>query len=94
MNNTYFELQTLYVLHQIGLLGLLIFYALVYYQVARFGREALVLFTIYLIYTFWNPYCFDTTEMLTLIMLANYEQLNHGEKDNKDKLFDASVAYR
>ena len=65
----YFELQTLYIFNQIGLLGLGGFYALLFSRIAKNGAVALFLFIIYLAYSFWNPYCFDTTEMIVVFLL-------------------------
>ncbi|MBR3196018.1 MAG: hypothetical protein IKF50_04895 [Clostridia bacterium] len=69
---TYFELQTLYILNQIGLAGMVLFYALVFRPIWKTGKRETILFLIYLLYTFWNPYCFDSTEMIVILMLINY----------------------
>ncbi len=69
--NNYFELQTLYIFNQIGLVGICLFYLLVIIPIKNIGKNEFVLFLIYLIYTFWNPYCFDTTEMIVITLLVN-----------------------
>ncbi len=75
---SYFELQTLYIFYQIGYVGLLWYYFLVFYQMRKNGRESVVLYVIYLLYSFWNPYSFDTTEMLALFMFTNLDRLAIG----------------
>lgn len=70
--DTYFELQTLYIFNQIGLIGMFMFYWLVFNPIRAAGRKVLILFLIYLLYTFWNPYCFDSTEMIVISLLVNY----------------------
>lgn len=72
--NIYFELQTLYIVNQIGIFGIMIFYLLMYLGLQKYGKRVLILFLIYLLYTFWNPYCFDTTEMIMVIMLVNLDK--------------------
>ncbi len=70
--DTYFELQTLYIFNQIGLVGLFMFYWLTIKPIKKIGRYEMMLFLIYLLYTFWNPYCFDSTEMIVVSLLTNY----------------------
>lgn len=67
----YFEMQTLYIVNQIGIIGVLLFYAIIYINVKKQGIERLILYGIYLIYTFWNPYCFDTTQMFATLLIIN-----------------------
>lgn len=67
----YFEMQTLYILNQIGIIGLLIFYCIVFLNIKHYGIERLIIYSIYLIYTFWNPYCFDTTQMMATLLIIN-----------------------
>ncbi len=68
----YFELQTLYIYNQIGLIGILLFYYLTIKPIKLLGTKKLILFLIYLLYTFWNPYCFDSTEMIVISLLVNF----------------------
>jgi len=67
----YFEMQTLYIVNQIGIIGLLLFYAIIFVNIKMQGIERLILYGIYLIYTFWNPYCFDTTQMIATLLIIN-----------------------
>ena len=73
--DTYFELQTLYIFNQIGLPGLILFYYLIFSPFSRTSKTNLYIFLAYIAYSFWNPYCFDTTEMITVALLINYPLL-------------------
>ena len=74
-DNIYFELQSLYVFYQIGIVGIALFFFSLFVRFYNINKDSIVIFLIYLIYSFWNPYCFDTTEMMTiaLLMNVNYE---------------------
>lgn len=65
----YFELQTLYILNQVGPICLLLFYLL---TVSAFCRKKdynrLVVYATYLVFTFWNPNVFDSTQIMVLVM--------------------------
>ena len=68
----YYELQTLYIYYQVGIICLIAFYILVSYSMLKFcNKSGFIIFLIYLFYSFFNPYCFDTTQMITMIMLSN-----------------------
>lgn len=79
----YFELQTLYILNQIGLCGLLMNYALIFFGLRKASQLSVILFLIYLVYSFWNPYCFDSTEMMVLCVLVNAEYKQNKIINNK-----------
>lgn len=71
-SNLYYELQTLYIFNQIGMVGLILFYMLIFISVYySSGNLGVIFLLIYLIYTFFNPYCFDTTEMYSVYLIAN-----------------------
>ncbi|WP_024861945.1 hypothetical protein [Ruminococcus flavefaciens] len=72
----YFELQTLYVFFQIGLVGIVLFFLCMFLRFNKKRKECLILFLIYLTYTFWNPYCFDTTEMMAIVLIMNMTNSN------------------
>ena len=80
-NQIYYELQTLYIYNQIGIIGLSLFYAvnILGLKGIKHQNEKLILYLIYLFYTFWNPYCFDTTQMMAIITLINVE-FNYPER--------------
>ncbi|WP_303815739.1 hypothetical protein [Acidaminococcus timonensis] len=68
----YYELQTLYIYYQVGIVCLMAFYILVSYSMVKFcNKSGFIIFLIYLFYSFFNPYCFDTTQMITMIILSN-----------------------
>jgi len=78
----YFELQTFYIFNQIGIIGLILFYLLTIYQcywIENVKFEKVALYLIYLLYSFWNPYCFDSTQMLVILFLGNFDLggINH-----------------
>lgn len=67
--DTYFELQTLYIYNQIGIIGLGTFYLLTFIPYA--GQKKLMCYITYLIYTFFNPYCFDSTHIIAVLLISN-----------------------
>lgn len=70
--DTYFELQTLYIYNQIGIIGLGTFYLLTLIPYARQKkRKKLMCYITYLIYTFFNPYCFDSTHIFAVLLITN-----------------------
>lgn len=71
----YFELQTLYIYNQVGIVGLGLFYFLTLFSVGYRNKSLLVLYLIYLFYSFWNPYCFDSTHMITLFLILNVKRV-------------------
>ena len=79
----YFELQTLYIYNQVGLLGLALSYCLTVWPLWCKGRDRVLLCLIYLVYSFWNPYCWDMTHIITLLILMNTQDLGekHGKSD-------------
>ena len=75
----YFELQTLYIFNQIGAVGLIFFYLITIFGIhnVQYQKKRILLYFIYFFYTFWNPYCFDTTQMLTIVLLINTDLNPH-----------------
>lgn len=67
----YFELQTLYIYKQIGLVGLLLFYFATILPMWYKSKEHTLLYLLYLAYTFWNPYCFDATQLMAVVLILN-----------------------
>lgn len=74
-DTNYYELQTLYIYYQIGMVGISLFYIVTLYFCWLNGRDVLILYLIYLLYTFFNPYCFDTTQMISIILLMNTKSI-------------------
>lgn len=72
VNSQYYELQTLYIYYQVGIFGLLAFYILMLYSMeTSCTKSGFILFLIYLLYSFFNPYCFDTTQMIAMIVISS-----------------------
>ena len=72
-DDKYFEIQTLYIFFQIGFVGLILFYLsniLALRCVA--SADAWCVYVVYLIGSFFNPYCFDVTQMVTAALCGNY----------------------
>lgn len=81
----YFELQTLYIFKQIGIIGLGLFYAVTLKPMYAAGKTRFIFYLIYLFFSFWNPYCFDTTQIITILLIINSSQL--GEKNDKSSYY-------
>lgn len=88
----YYELQTLYILNQIGIVGLLFFYTTLFLNLNKRGYEKVVLYLIYLVYTFWNPYCFDTTQMIATLLIMNMTK--SGEADEESNRYSLLSRFR
>jgi hypothetical protein len=66
----YFELQTLYIINQIGLIGYILFMICTIYIFIKHNNKMLPIYLLYLIYSFWNPNCFDSGHMITALLLV------------------------
>lgn len=77
----YFELQTFYIVNQIGIIGLFMFYYLILYPMIK-GKKysSIFIYILYIIYTFVNPYCFDSTQIIATIVVMN--MINGDSYDN------------
>lgn len=71
--NDYFELQTLYIINQIGIFGYLLFLVLTFGLCLKHKNPYFLCFVYfsYLAYSFFNPYCFDTTHMMVGFLICS-----------------------
>jgi hypothetical protein len=73
--DTYFELQSLYILNQIGVLG---FAFLLFYNIyVSFNTYKIGLFFVYfcyVLYAFTNPYIFDTNHVAVILILNTLQR--------------------
>ncbi|WP_144061520.1 hypothetical protein [Bacillus sp. 1NLA3E] len=85
-NNYYFELQTLYVLNQVGILYFLLFLITKIAFVIKFWDNKFIylIYLSYVLYAFTNPYLFDTTNILVLIVLSSLSKLYFKEGKNSE----------
>lgn len=80
---TYFEMQTFYIYNQIGALGLGLYFIVTLCMAYKKGINKLLIYLVYLFYTFWNPYCFDTTQLFAIIIIFYLMDIDKGyEKDS------------
>ena len=80
-NANYYEMQTFYIFYQIGAIGIGLFYYITLSLCKKYGNNILGLYIIYLLYTFFNPYCFDTTQMISIVLLINIKGAPGYEKN-------------
>ena len=84
---TYFEMQTFYIYNQIGAIGLGLFYIITLWMAFKKGINKLLIYLIYLFYTFWNPYCFDTTQLFAIILIFYLMDIDKDYEKNSDYYF-------
>ena len=84
-NNIYFELQTIYMLNQVGILYFLLFWVTkIIFAVKFWGNKYIYLIYLsYMLYAFTNPYMFDTTNIVVIIVLSSLSKLYF--KNNKSE---------
>lgn len=84
----YFELQTLYIFKQIGVVGLGLFYTVTLMPILAKSKTSVIVYLIYLFVSFWNPYCFDSTQMITILLLMNVSNIGRlGETNDKGSYY-------
>lgn len=85
-NAYYYELQTIYILNQVGVIYFAIFIATKIIYIIKFWRNKVVyiLYLSYVIYAFTNPYLFDTTNIMVLIVLSSLNKLYLKEGNNSE----------
>lgn len=76
-NSIYYEMQTFYIINQVGFvffsLYLLLNFLLSIYTIKL--RSLLVVYVSYLVYSFFNPYIFDTNHIVVIILLVSSKKL-------------------
>lgn len=89
---TYFEMQTFYIYNQIGAIGLGLYFIVTLWMAYKKGINKLLIYLIYLFYTFWNPYCFDTTQLFAIILIFYLMDIDKGYEKDSDYYFIFSPA--
>lgn len=84
--STYYELQTLYIFNQLGLIGftlLVIANIVLAFRTIR-RRELLMVYGVYATYAFTNPYIWDTNHIVVIVsLLCAQSQLHLKQKKNE-----------
>lgn len=82
----YFELQTIYIINQVGILYFLVFLLTKITYVIKFWKNKYIylIYLSYLVYAFTNPYLFDTTNIVVLIVLNSLSKLYLKEGKNSE----------
>ena len=71
IDSQYYEVQTMYIFFQVGLIILCLFYIILFVMAKNhYNYYGNIILFIYLIYSFFNPYCFDSTQMIAMILIA------------------------
>ncbi len=81
-NVIYFELQTLYILNQMGFLFFSAFIILNVIFTIKYIKEPVLcaMYIAYLVYSFWNPYVFDTNHIVVIAVLISLPDLIRDKK--------------
>ncbi|MEQ5141471.1 hypothetical protein [Proteus vulgaris] len=69
----YYELQSLYILYQIGFLGflsLIVLHSYLFLYICK-NKFIILIYCMYIFYAITNPYIFDTTQVIVLIYLVS-----------------------
>lgn len=68
--DVYFELQSLYILNQLGVLGFSLFLLYnIYISFRLFNIWLIFIYLCYILYAFTNPYIFDTNHVVVILIL-------------------------
>lgn len=71
-DSNYIELQTLNIIHQIGIFGIISYLLiLVHMSTLTLNRDGRAIFWLYLILSSTNPYIFDTNQLIATIILVS-----------------------
>ncbi len=76
-NTTYFELQTLYILNQLGFIPFLVYLLINIYLSIHFIKysKLLLIYFSYVFYAIWNPYIWDTNHIVVIIILLSLRKV-------------------
>ena len=82
---TYFEIQPLYFLSQMGIIffGMFVFYNFLVAYLNFKNKKLLLIFFIYWIYASINPYIFDTNHFIVIIILNTIQNYKQGYQIRK-----------
>lgn len=82
----YFELQTIYIISQVGILYFLVFLFTKITYIVKFWKNKYIylIYLSYFVYAFTNPYLFDTTNIVVLIVLSSLSKLYLKEGKNSE----------
>lgn len=85
-NAYYFELQSFYVLNQVGILYFILFLVTKIIFIIKFWRNKIIylIYLSYVLYAFTNPYLFDTTNIIVLIVVSTLSKLYLKEGKNSE----------
>jgi len=72
--NTYFEVQILYIINQLGIVFFLLFLAYNFLIVLKKlnNSEIIIVYLIYISYAVTNPYMFDTNHVVVIVILNSW----------------------
>jgi hypothetical protein len=83
--STYFEIQPLYFLDQLGIILFSLFIFLnIYLAILNFQDNLILLaYACYIIYSFTNPYILDTNHLIVIIILNTLQYFKEKQNNNK-----------
>lgn len=80
-NYIYYELQSFYILNQVGIIYFLLFVItnIFYIYYSWNNKTVTIIYITYILYAFTNPYMFDTTNIIALIILNSLVKIQQKE---------------
>ena len=81
-DNIYFELQTIYILNQLGILFFTLYILYNVYLAVIFikYKDLLIVYFCYVIYAVTNPYIFDTNQIVVILTLTTISNIRSRQK--------------
>lgn len=76
----YFELQTIYIFNQMGILALIYYAIIIYIAYRLYNWKLFFIYLFYIMYAVTNPYIFDTIHIIVILIL-NIIQREYYEKN-------------